>query len=199
MLPETTVALAALLISIVLVAIVLIRGGRDLGMGERLGVIALGIYLPLVVGITLGGIPTGGYGDAPEGWAWANLIPLATISQQLVDGLASGMRQLAGNLLLLVPLGFLLPIADPRFRQFRKTLVVAVMVSLGIEILQLTISTVVGFPYRVFDVDDLILNTAGAALGWTGSRVTLGWFQELKTHDDARDEPVPIRDNTSAS
>lgn len=154
-------------------------------MGERLGVVALGLYLPLVIGVTLGGIPTGGFGDVPEGWAWANLIPLATISQQLVDGLASGMHQLTGNLLLLVPLGFLLPIANPRFRQFRQTHVVAVMVSLGIEILQLTISAVVGFPYRVFDVDDLILNTTGAALGWAGWRVTLGWLQERKMADEA--------------
>ncbi len=59
----------------------------------------------------------------------------------------------------------------------------AVMVSLGIEILQLAISTVVGFPYRVFDVDDLILNTAGAALGWAGWRVTIGWL--YKTPDEA--------------
>ncbi|VAV97325.1 hypothetical protein MNBD_ACTINO01-20 [hydrothermal vent metagenome] len=176
MIPDTTVALAALLISIVLATIVLIRGGRDLGIGERLGVIVLGLYLPLVVGVTLGGIPTGGYGNVPVGWAWVNLVPFATISQQLGDGLTSGMRQLTGNLLLLVPLGFLLPVANPRFRQFRTTLVAAVAVSLGIEILQLTISAVVGFPYRVFDVDDLILNTAGAALGWAGWRVTLGWF-----------------------
>jgi len=189
MIPETTVALAAFVISIVLTTIVLIRRGRDLGIGERLGVVALGLYLPLVVGVTLGGIPIGGYGDFPEGWAWANLIPFATISQQLGDGLASGIRQLAGNLLLLVPLGFLLPVANPRFRQFRKTLVVAVIVSLGIEILQLTISAVVGFPYRVFDVDDLILNTAGAALGWAGWRVTLGWFH--KTPDEASSSAHP--------
>jgi glycopeptide antibiotics resistance protein len=61
----------------------------------------------------------------------------------------------------------------------------AVMVSFGIEILQLTISTVVGFPYRVFDVDDVILNTTGAALGWAGWRVTLGWFQVRKTADES--------------
>ena len=93
------------------------------------------------------------------------------------------MRQLGGNLLLLVPLGFLLPLASPRFRQFRKTVAVAVMVSLGIEMLQLTISTVVGFPYRVFDVDDLILNTAGAAVGWAGWSSPLdGYTGHLAKH-----------------
>ena len=57
------------------------------------------------------------------------------------------------------------------------------MVPLGIEIIQLTISTVVGFPYQVFDVDYLILNTMGAALGWAGGASLLdGYTSHLMKH-----------------
>lgn len=35
----------------------------------------------------------------------------------------------------------------------------------------------VGVPYRAFDVDDLILNTAGAIIGWLSWRVSLGLIQ----------------------
>jgi len=45
------------------------------------------------------------------------------------------------------------------------------------------IEPLTGTPYRAIDVDDLILNTTGAALGWAGWHVTLGWLYE--TPDEA--------------
>ncbi|MDF1596048.1 MAG: VanZ family protein [Acidimicrobiia bacterium] len=97
-------------------------------------------------------------------------MPLATISQQLADAQESGIRQLIGNLFLLAPLGFLLPVVGARFHRL-ATLLGAFAVSLGIELTQIGISVAVGFPYRAFDVDDLLLNTIGAAIGWAGWRI----------------------------
>ena len=75
------------------------------------------------------------------------------------------LLQLALNVVLFVPLGLIL-----RWRLQRGlavTLVVGFAVSLLIELTQLTgIWGVYPCAYRLFDVDDLITNTTGAALGW---------------------------------
>jgi glycopeptide antibiotics resistance protein len=69
------------------------------------------------------------------------------------------------NVLLLVPLGVLLR----RWwgRGLATTVAVGFLVSLAFELTQWTgVWGVVECAYRTFDVDDLIANTAGAALGW---------------------------------
>ncbi len=65
-----------------------------------------------------------------------------------------------GNIALFVPTGMLLPLLYRRFGRFAKTAAAGFLLSLCIELLQLPFSA------RATDVDDLILNTAGTALGW---------------------------------
>jgi glycopeptide antibiotics resistance protein len=48
--------------------------------------------------------------DPSEWRRWANLVPFGTIGPQMEAGLASGVRQLVGNLLILVPFGLGLPL-----------------------------------------------------------------------------------------
>ena len=142
---------------------------------QRLGIIGLAVYVPFVVGLTLGGIPLGRWSIGDTDWrAWANLVPLRTIGAQVSAGLDSGMRQLVGNLLLLVPFGFLLPMANPRFTQFRRTLLAVSLGAVAIEVCQLAISLLVSFPYRALDVDDVLLNTLGGVLGWVLWKATFG-------------------------
>jgi glycopeptide antibiotics resistance protein len=71
-----------------------------------------------------------------------------------------------GNLLLMTPLGFLLPLLWERFRHLRTVAVAAFLTSLTVELTQLAILTLLGQTYRLFEVDDLMLNTGGAMLGW---------------------------------
>lgn len=66
---------------------------------------------------------------------------------------------LFGNVLIFVPFGFIEPLASKK-RSFWATLVDGCLVSLAVEIFQFI--TKVGR----FDVDDLMLNTAGVALGY---------------------------------
>ena len=75
------------------------------------------------------------------------------------------LLQVVLNVALFVPLGVLL---RWRWRRGLPTaVVVGFAVSLLIELTQLTgIWGVYPCAYRLFDVDDLIANTAGAALGW---------------------------------
>lgn len=76
------------------------------------------------------------------------------------------MRQLGGNLLLFAPFTALLPAFWARCRSWGVALAVGVGGSVFIEAVQLLLSLAVGHPYRSVDVDDVILNTAGAVLGY---------------------------------
>ncbi|MGM0213233.1 VanZ family protein [Enterococcus sp. AZ109] len=78
-----------------------------------------------------------------------NLVPFA-------DGsLTLGLL----NAFMFMPLGFLLPYIWNRFRRWLPVVLLAVSFSLTIEILQL-------FNRRVSDVEDLMMNTLGAFLGF---------------------------------
>ncbi|MBR1855252.1 MAG: VanZ family protein [Lachnospiraceae bacterium] len=64
------------------------------------------------------------------------------------------------NLLLFVPLGFLLPIVFPGFvKSGKKVFLAGLMFSVGIELTQL-------FSGRMFELDDIIANSLGALLGY---------------------------------
>lgn len=93
-----------------------------------------------------------------------NIIPFATI----VDYFAFGnkvisVENLVGNMIIFIPLGFLLPILIEKFRKITILLLVSLGFSLSFETIQLL------YPMLgSFDVDDLILNTFGALLGYFG-------------------------------
>lgn len=67
---------------------------------------------------------------------------------------------LFGNVLLFVPLGFLVPLISNRRWTGLKTAIAAVVLVSSIEVYQLISKT------GVFDVDDFILNWFGVFLGW---------------------------------
>jgi glycopeptide antibiotics resistance protein len=66
----------------------------------------------------------------------------------------------AGNIAWFLPLGFLLPWEAQSLRPFRNLVAFAFFFSLAAETLQYA------FAVGIFDIDDVILNTSGAALGW---------------------------------
>lgn len=106
-----------------------------------------------------------------------SFVPLRTIGGQLAHGLErSEARQLLGTIALFVPLGFLLPFAVRTFRRAWAALVVTAGLSLLIETAQAIL------PGHSTDVDDVILNTAGAALGFLAfSAIT--WMGDTEPHD----------------
>lgn len=84
-----------------------------------------------------------------------NLIPLWDIT----SGVPAYLINSGLNILLFVPLGFILPLLWKEFRSRRAMCFTGFLLSLGIELAQL-------LNYRVSDVDDLIMNTLGAFLGY---------------------------------
>jgi glycopeptide antibiotics resistance protein len=67
---------------------------------------------------------------------------------------------LSGNVIGFIPFGFLLPVISGKLRHFWLAVLLGALFSASIEILQLLTRS------GSFDVDDIILNTAGTALGY---------------------------------
>lgn len=88
------------------------------------------------------------------------LIPLRTTLGELQNGLWPFCFHVIGNMIWFFPLGILGPLLFPRLRKCGRLLLLALLLSGAIELGQWCFST------GVSDVDDIILNTAGAALGW---------------------------------
>jgi glycopeptide antibiotics resistance protein len=110
-----------------------------------------------------------------------NLIPFATLGRQLAGGLTPfEIQQWVGNLLLILPLGVYGPMRWEALRRFPAAVLAGAVASGMIELGQLGLATGYGFPIRVADVDDVLLNTLGVALGWVAWR---GWLQSA-AHDD---------------
>ena len=104
-----------------------------------------------------------------------NAVPLATIRHQIglfLTGRPLYVRfavvNLVGNVVMFVPLGFMLPWVFPALRRLWKTLLTTAAVIAAVELIQL-------FTLRGHgDVDDLILNTVGAAIGYGVWRLSAG-------------------------
>ena len=87
-----------------------------------------------------------------------NLIPFVNILDYDVKREAA--INIIGNICMFIPTGILLPILYKRLDCFWKVLLAGAGLSFVIEMIQLL------FPGSVTDIDDLILNTAGVAIGY---------------------------------
>lgn len=68
--------------------------------------------------------------------------------------------EVVGNFIMLFPLGIYLPLLYSRIKNFFTVTLTAMLVSLSIELMQLATN------FRIADIDDVILNTAGASAGF---------------------------------
>jgi glycopeptide antibiotics resistance protein len=111
-----------------------------------------------------------------QGYAWVNLIPLRELIHSLPALSAARLvREFGGNLLLFVPFTLFAPLLWPRLRTWWWPLAAGVGGSLAIEVLQLVLAVIVGYPYRQTDVDDVIVNASGAFLGYALAVLLRRW------------------------
>ena len=80
------------------------------------------------------------------------------------------IKNIFGNLILLLPLGLMLPILWKGFRNVTKVILFGFFLSLSIEVMQL-LSVYIGNMGRAFDIDDIILNTIGVYIGYVIYRI----------------------------
>lgn len=112
----------------------------------------------------------GGLFHVDRAWGSAvNLEPFYTIGRFLRHyrrtGSLSSLSNLLGNIVILIPLGILVPLIFRSLRRFWLTLPLLALFAAGVEYIQWR--TGVG----VADVDDSILNFAGAAVGYVLTRL----------------------------
>jgi glycopeptide antibiotics resistance protein len=94
-----------------------------------------------------------------------NFIPFKVVEDSIRYGsVTMALKQIGGNILLFVPIGFALPVLYPGIKK-SKAIIVGFLVSLTIELIQGTAGVFLGYNYRACDIDDLILNTLGTVLG----------------------------------
>ncbi|MET8381012.1 VanZ family protein [Streptomyces microflavus] len=136
----------------------------------------------------------------------ANFEPLASIRADLALGPVEATRRIGGALLLLAPLGVLLPMAGGRifvspWVSLLRTVAAGALISLAIELGQ------TGVPGQVVDIDSVLLNTTGVVLahllvvpacrarlrrrGMPGVRDLPRYRQETRLRDEAPGGPTP--------
>ncbi|MGY1455127.1 VanZ family protein [Streptomyces sp. SS8] len=99
---------------------------------------------------------------ASEALTHSNLRPGDSIRNYLDQpAFRDTVKQLGGNIALGVPFGVLLPVAWPRARGLLRVALLTMAVMVAVELVQGAV-----VPGRAFDIDDVILNTTGALLGY---------------------------------
>ncbi|WP_425585758.1 VanZ family protein [Streptomyces longisporus] len=99
---------------------------------------------------------------ASASMAHTNLHPGTTLRLYLDQpAFRDAVKQIGGNVLLGVPFGVLVPVVAPRARGLLRVLALTAVVMLLVEFAQGAL--VEG---RAFDIDDVILNTTGALVGY---------------------------------
>jgi glycopeptide antibiotics resistance protein len=99
---------------------------------------------------------------ASEALTHSNLHPGRSLRAYLDQPeLRDAFRQIGGNVLLGIPFGILVPVLAPRARGIVRVLLLTATVMLLVEFAQGAL--VAG---RAFDIDDVILNTTGALIGY---------------------------------
>lgn len=134
------------------------RRAGSLHLGREIVVNFFFVYACFVFSYTFFPMDIVLYGFDPNA---ANLIPLVqTIRFLRYLENPFVIRNLLGNLVLLAPVGIFLPLLFRKSRKFTIVLATGFLVTLSIEVFQLLLR------FRVFDIDDLIINTIGVALGY---------------------------------
>lgn len=134
------------------------------------------LYICLVVSVTLFPIPIGFGYDYRDSFRSINVIPLVSIIKNIgqigtaYDGdvvfmISLIVRNVGGNILLLMPFGFLVPIVFKNIKGLKSVTILGFSVSVSIEVLQLVESFGGGWG-RITDIDDVICNVTGVIIGY---------------------------------
>lgn len=110
-----------------------------------------------------------------------NLIPIIDI----INSPAEYIKNTVLNIILFVPLGFILPVIWNKYRTLKNTFFAGMGLSILIEFLQI-------FSYRLTDIDDLLTNVAGTIMGYFLSRVLAEKFWLQLSDSDEKYEPIII-------
>ncbi|MFC9712346.1 VanZ family protein [Paenibacillus sp. NPDC056933] len=120
-------------------------------------IIAFAIYILAVMHLVFFPIDVnlGIYANQTPWYKTIQFIPILTLD----------IPSFALNILLFLPLGFILPLVKPSLDSVREAARIGLIFSFSIEVLQLIIRVTLGNG-RSTDINDLIANTAGSIIGY---------------------------------
>ncbi|MFI6335653.1 VanZ family protein [Streptomyces sp. NPDC050535] len=122
---------------------------------------------------------------ASEALIHTNLHPGRSLKAYLDQPeLRDAFKQIGGNIVLGLPFGLLLPVLAPKTRGVLRVILLTAAVMLLVELLQGTFIT-----GRAFDIDDVILNTTGALLGYLllGRRISRAVHGRRRSRNTSED------------
>ncbi|WP_240647636.1 VanZ family protein [Paenibacillus nanensis] len=97
-----------------------------------------------------------------DGYAY-NLVPFDTIERYVVYrdhfNFDTWFKNLFGNLVLFIPIGMFLPLLNTRYKRSHMLVAACICLIGAVELMQMLLKV------GSFDIDDIILNTAGAWIG----------------------------------
>jgi glycopeptide antibiotics resistance protein len=100
----------------------------------------------------------------------SNLRPGDSIRAYLAQPTSGDtVKQLGGNIVMGIPFGVLLPVLVPRTRGLLRVAAATALVMILVELVQGALIT-----GRAFDIDDVLLNTTGALIGYLLIGLRLG-------------------------
>lgn len=133
-------------------------------------VVMFQVYLTLLISVTLFPLRIGD-GNAD---LFVNFIPIVNSVKDIIKDVTTEnetwffikfwLTNLLGNIILLAPLAFIMPVISKKFRSLKSVVILCFCTSCFIEFLQY-VSLFVG-NLRSVDIDDVILNTLGAFIGF---------------------------------
>jgi glycopeptide antibiotics resistance protein len=107
-----------------------------------------------------------------------NLIPLITLTQE-------DLKTSLLNILLMIPFGLGLPfIANFRMK---RIVVIGALFSIVIELLQFLTGYMAKITFRVADINDVIWNTVGVAIGYILFLISMRIYRHISTINIATD------------
>ena len=144
------------------------RGGPRPLLPAWLALAAAAGYAAVLVLVTLAPVRLrSDFGRYRNNWR-PQLVPLWNLVVNLRDSdrVMATLAGAAGNVALFLPFGFLLPLLAPRMDRWWRTVGAGFALSTAIELTQLA------FPgLRRPDVNDVLMNTLGAAVGFAAYRM----------------------------
>lgn len=120
-----------------------------------------------------------------EGLGTANFVPFKTIKMYIEYAhKLNSVENLAGNILVFVPFGFLLPLVSDEMKKFSAVFINSFTFVLGIEVFQLFSA------FGAFDVDDIMLNCLGASAGYGCYRIACALRRRKRQKEEEHKENV---------
>ncbi len=133
------------------------RQGRKLNVAQFVVLISFGIYLLCVIHLVFFpiGVNIGRYANQTPWYQTINFIPILTID----------VWTFILNIIMLIPFGMYIPFLNKKVASVKRAATLGLYLSLSFELVQLLIRGTLGSG-RSTDINDLIANTAGAAIGF---------------------------------